>query len=52
MNKERIIEVTSLVKAWKMDTGITTKEALFALYDDRDITAKELDFLLAPLMYL
>lgn len=52
MNKERIIEVTLLVRAWKMDTGISTKEALFALYDDRDINAEELDFLLAPLMYL
>ena len=52
MNKERIIEVTSLVEAWKMDIGITTKDALFALYDDRDISAEELDFLLAPLMYL
>ena len=52
MSKERIIEVGALVNAWKADVNLSTKEALFALYEDRDISAEELDYLVAPLTYL
>tara|TARA_R110000822_G_scaffold282335_1_gene403907 strand:- start:284 stop:448 length:165 start_codon:yes stop_codon:yes gene_type:complete len=50
MSKDRILEVGALVRAWREDVGITTKEALFALYDDRDISGEELYYLLAPIM--
>ena len=46
MTATRQQEIIVLVDAWKQDTGCYTKDALFALYDDRMITGAELDQLM------
>jgi len=47
MIKERRFEVLRLAKEWQNEfPEMTIKDCFFALYDDRDISATELDFLI------
>jgi hypothetical protein len=52
MNKSRISDINYMIEEWKLRTNVSRKEALFALYDDRFITANELDLFMAPIMGL
>jgi len=45
MNKQRKIEIVRLIKTWKGEfSHMSLKDCLFALYDDKMITDKELDY--------
>ena len=47
MTRERRFKILDLCKVWQNDfPDMTIKDCFFALYDDRDITAKELDYLM------
>jgi len=47
MTRYRRFEILELCKVWQNDfPNMTIKDCFFALYDDRDITAKELDYLI------
>ena len=45
MTRERKIKIVGLIKTWKGEfSHMNIKDCLFALYDDKMITAKELDY--------
>ena len=47
MNRDRRSEILDLCKVWQNEFNhMTIKDCFFALYDDRDITAKELEYLM------
>ncbi len=47
MTKERRFEILELCKDWQNTFyDMTIRDCFFALYNDRDITAKELDYLI------
>ena len=47
MTRERRFKILDLCKHWQNTfSNMTIKDCFFALYDDRDITAKELDYLI------
>jgi hypothetical protein len=47
MKRDRRFEILDLCKVWQNEFNhMTIKDCFFALYDDRDITAKELDYLM------
>ena len=47
MTRYRRFEILELCKVWQNDfPHMTINDCFFALYDDRDITAKELDYLI------
>ena len=47
MNIDRRVEILYLCKVWQNEfNDMTIEDCFFALYDDRDITAKELEYLM------
>ncbi len=53
MTIERQQEIAIQVEAWKeIESTMSTRQALFALYDDRMITGPELDQLMDKLQWI
>jgi len=47
MDRQRRLEILNKCKVWQNTfSDMSIKDCFFALYDDRDITGKELDYLM------